>query len=60
MYLHCRTAHAVFLAACLSLPAFFTAQPFGHDEGPGIRHVLLVSIDGMHAVDLENCARSVN
>jgi hypothetical protein len=32
----------------------------GHDDqrGRDIRHVLLISIDGMHAVDFENCAAS--
>src|SRR4029077_15905976 len=34
----------------------------GHDgesnRGRDIRHVLLISIDGMHAVDYENCAAS--
>jgi len=34
----------------------------GHDgesnRGRDIRHVLLISIDGMHAVDFENCAAS--
>jgi hypothetical protein len=30
-------------------------------KGPsGIRHVLLISIDGMHAVDYLNCSRGVN
>lgn len=50
-----RTANCVFLAACLSLPGAMLAQQFGRDEGPGIHHVLLVSIDGMHVVDFTNC-----
>jgi hypothetical protein len=45
------------LVACLSLPVFLHAQGLGHDEGGhGIQHVLLISIDGMHAVDFANCA----
>jgi hypothetical protein len=50
-----RTAQAVFLAACLSLPLSTFAQGFGFG-GQGIRHVLLISIDGMHAVDFLNCS----
>jgi hypothetical protein len=29
-------------------------------EGHKIRHVLLLSIDGMHAVDFENCAKGIS
>jgi arylsulfatase A-like enzyme len=32
------------------------AHPAADGEGMGGRHVLLISIDGMHAVDFENCA----
>ena len=28
----------------------------GHGEGIDVRHVLLLSIDGMHALDFQNCA----
>jgi hypothetical protein len=34
------------------------AEGVGHTEG--IRHVLLVSIDGMHAVDYLNCSRGIS
>jgi hypothetical protein len=34
-------------------------QGWGGDDHGGVRHVLLVSIDGMHAVDYLNCARGV-
>jgi len=30
------------------------------DEGTGIRHVLLISIDGMHALDFANCAKGLS
>src|SRR5580693_10054737 len=30
----------------------------GWDNAPGNRHVLLISIDGMHAVDYKNCLAS--
>jgi hypothetical protein len=48
----------------LVMPALrLSADPGpGHDgetnRGRDIRHVLLISIDGMHAVDFENCAAS--
>ena len=29
--------------------------PADDDGGKGSRHVLLISIDGMHALDYENC-----
>lgn len=32
---------------------------FGH-EGSQIQHVLLISIDGMHAVDFINCSQGIN
>jgi hypothetical protein len=32
----------------------------GGGQGEGIRHVLLVSIDGMHAVDYLNCSRGIS
>lgn len=61
MRLQCQTAHAVLLAVCLSVPALLPAQQFGnHNEGPGIQHVLLVSIDGMHAVDFLNCSTGLS
>lgn len=33
---------------------------FGDRNGPGIRHVLLISIDGMHALDYLNCSKGVS
>jgi len=32
----------------------------GKGEGNKFRHVLLISIDGMHALDFENCANGIN
>jgi len=50
-------ALAVFLTA--SLPP--TALPQAQISGPnGIRHVLLISIDGMHALDYLNCSLGVS
>ena len=45
-------------AAALSLIALASAPVGAHgiDDRDGIRHVLLISVDGMHALDYENCA----
>ncbi len=43
---------AVLLSALLAVPA---VSAHWNDPDDKIRHVLLVSIDGMHAVDFENC-----
>jgi len=45
--------------ALTSMPNTY-AQPKGNGnhKGETIRHVLLISIDGMHAVDYENCVAS--
>jgi hypothetical protein len=45
------------LAACSTVSA--VAQDNDWGKGP-IKHVLLVSVDGMHAVDFENCAKGVS
>ncbi len=47
------------LASAISLAPIAGAQERGRaDEHLGRHHVLLISIDGMHAVDYENCAAS--
>jgi len=52
-------AAILFLSSAL-VPAAL-AQGWGHsDDRGGIRHVLLVSIDGMHAVDYLNCSQGVS
>jgi predicted AlkP superfamily pyrophosphatase or phosphodiesterase len=44
-----------------TFPAPAGAQDWGHDKFDGrIKHVLLVSIDGMHAVDYLNCSRGLS
>ena len=53
------------LAASLSLGLIVSTIPApahaNDDEGhPHIKHVLLISIDGMHAVDFENCANGIS
>jgi hypothetical protein len=50
-----RIAWSVALAVPLSMLS--GARPFAADGDNQIRRVLLVSIDGMHAVDFENCMK---
>jgi hypothetical protein len=45
-------------AALCALVAGLAIQPPAHAAGK-VSHVLLISIDGMHAVDFENCANGV-
>ena len=46
-----------FLTALMAAPA---AYPQSQITGPGgISHVLLISIDGMHALDFVNCANGI-
>jgi hypothetical protein len=48
---------AMLLAAAF-VPAVFAQGPEHLNDRNGVRHVLLISIDGMHAVDYENCIAS--
>jgi hypothetical protein len=49
-------AGAAALAAA-AMPSHAEEDDWGHKN---IKHVLLISIDGMHAVDYQNCARGVS
>lgn len=51
-----------FVVGLVSLAAILVApQAYSRDEGSHqFRHVLLISIDGMHAVDFINCANGIN
>src|ERR1700751_3746140 len=54
-----RDKFAIGLAGFAALAP--TPQAYPRDEGSGqFRHVLLISIDGMHAVDFINCANGVS
>ena len=54
-----RDQFAIGLAGLVALVA--TPQAYSRDEGHDqFRHVLLISIDGMHAVDFINCANGVS
>jgi len=59
--MHIRSTLVLGLAAAASLPYPVLAQDadWDHSNRSEIRHVLLLSVDGMHAVDLRNCARGV-
>ncbi len=57
-----KKALAVFslVAVCSLGTAIAQDHYFDHDfDHHGIKRVLLISIDGMHAVDFENCARGI-
>jgi hypothetical protein len=51
------TAGTAAAAMCLSLTV---APSLADPPGPHIQHVLLISVDGMHALDFINCATGVS
>jgi hypothetical protein len=53
------TAFAIVLLAATFLVSKAYSDGSGNDHNrKGIRHVLLISIDGMHALDYENCVNA--
>src|SRR5271156_4943393 len=53
----------VAIAGAISLAALMVPLAHAQDRdhhGRGIRHVLLISIDGMHALDFINCSRGIS
>jgi len=48
------------LAAFCSAGTAIAQNDFNHDGSSRIKRVLLISIDGMHAVDFTNCAKGIN
>lgn len=50
----------VLLAGAIAVPAALPKDDGGDDGGSPIKHVLLLSIDGMHAVDYLNCANGLS
>jgi hypothetical protein len=51
---------AAFLLTTSMVPAAWAQDHDHHDrDGRGIRHVLLISIDGMHALDYINCSTGI-
>jgi hypothetical protein len=51
------SAAALLAASCLA-PTLYAGPDHDGDHDRDTRHVLLISIDGMHAVDFENCVTS--
>jgi hypothetical protein len=48
------------LALAGAAPALHAdVEAFGHSGGGRIRHVLLISVDGMHALDFSNCEKGI-
>ena len=56
--MHQRFRFMAVAAACLIIGASAQGGDGGWDDS-SIKHVLLISIDGMHAVDFKNCAEGV-
>ncbi len=56
-----RLPFAFSLAAITAIasPAFAQSANWDQSNRSDIRHVLLISVDGMHAIDLRNCAEGV-
>src|SRR5215471_17834286 len=55
----CVVALAALVATISLVPRVYSAgSPRRSDDDNGIRHVLLISIDGMHALDYENCVNA--
>ena len=53
------TPLGTLIGAVLSIGATAAASAHDAQDARGLRHVLLLSIDGMHAVDFINCAQGV-
>jgi hypothetical protein len=49
---------SVFAVACS--PVLLVGSPVRADDRVDIRHVLLISIDGMHALDFINCSNGIS
>jgi hypothetical protein len=58
-----KKTNAIVTTAALALslsPALQAADAGGAGKRGGVRHVLLISIDGMHAVDFMNCKNGIS
>ena len=53
------TAASALLLAAVSVPGSHAQERDNFKDHRGIRHVLLISVDGMHAVDYLNCAKGI-
>lgn len=52
-----RTCVGILIAASLSITTAIAQD--GQDYGRRIKHVLLISVDGMHSLDFVNCAKGI-
>src|ERR1700736_4700478 len=52
-------AASALLLAAVSVSSARAQDRDSFKEGRGIRHVLLISVDGMHAVDYLNCSKGI-
>jgi predicted AlkP superfamily pyrophosphatase or phosphodiesterase len=51
----------ISLLAAATTPQLYAGDhDGGRDDDHGIRHVLLISVDGMHALDFANCAKGIS
>src|SRR5215510_2416014 len=48
------------VAIAITLSPFAVPRLYADDDENNSRHVLLISIDGMHAVDFQNCAHGIS
>jgi type I phosphodiesterase/nucleotide pyrophosphatase len=53
-------AGAFLLASAMAYNTYAGSQHGSDEDGHHIRHVLLISIDGMHALDFINCSNGIN
>ena len=49
-----------FVLALTAAPAVFAQGRFGDRDDHTIKHVLLVSVDGMHVLDYLNCSKGIS
>jgi len=54
-----RFVFAFSLLSLASVSVLAADRPKNDDSGKKFRHVLLISVDGMHAVDFANCANGI-
>jgi hypothetical protein len=53
-------AIGAFLLAAASIQQVYADSGDGDGDEHGVRHVLLLSVDGMHALDYANCANGIS
>ena len=51
---------ALALGLSLAAASFTPAYAGGYSRQPSIEHVLIISIDGFHALDYTNCSQGIS